>query len=275
MNQTEYRVHGVRVERFMPLTPVQGPRPIVFVHGGCHGSWSWVHFLPYFAQAGWDCHALNWFGHNGSAPHPEVGLLQRGIADVTEEIAHVAGQFEDSPVIVAHSMGALAAQKYAECHPVSALVLLTPVVPTEWVATSSIYRSTRISPGCPHHSRSHATYGSRAWKKTKPERISRNYVRSHRRPCTKQHDGRCPSTALKFRVLFWSCRVNWIILRRPQSDDPWQRSTGLITAICAAVVTTFFWSRTGERRRAWLRLGWPAKPESVRHRLYVVGSHEM
>ena len=31
MNQTEYRVHGVRVERFMPLTPVQGPRPIVFV----------------------------------------------------------------------------------------------------------------------------------------------------------------------------------------------------------------------------------------------------
>jgi hypothetical protein len=33
--------------------------------------------------------------------------------------------------------------------------------------------------------------------------------------------------------------VNWIIFRRPQSDDPWQRSTGLITAICAAVVTTF------------------------------------
>src|SRR5467141_3479049 len=90
----------------MALTPVQGRRPIVFVHGGCHGSWSWVHFPPYFAQAGWDCHALNWFGHNGSAPHPEVGLLQRGIADVTEEIAHVAGQFEESPVIVAHSMGA-------------------------------------------------------------------------------------------------------------------------------------------------------------------------
>ena len=37
VNQTEYRVHGVRVERFMPLTAVQGPRPIVFVHGGCHG----------------------------------------------------------------------------------------------------------------------------------------------------------------------------------------------------------------------------------------------
>jgi hypothetical protein len=45
MNQLKYRAHGVRVERVMPLTPVQGQRPIVFVHGGCHGSWSWVNFL--------------------------------------------------------------------------------------------------------------------------------------------------------------------------------------------------------------------------------------
>jgi pimeloyl-ACP methyl ester carboxylesterase len=131
VNQLEYRVHGVRVERVMAFTPVQGQRPIVFVHGGCHGSWSWEKFLPYFAQAGWDCHALNWFWHNGSAPHPEVGLVQRGIADVVEEIAHVATQFEEPPVLVAHSMGALAALKYAEGHPVSALVLLTPVASAE------------------------------------------------------------------------------------------------------------------------------------------------
>ena len=219
--------------------------------------------------------ALNWFGHNGSAPHPEVGILQREIADVTEEIAHVAGQFEESPVIVAHSMGALAAQKYAECHPVSALVLLTPVVPTEVGGDVIDLPIDPNQPWVPPPFEIARDLWFRAWKKTKPERISRNYVRSHRRPCTKQHDGRCPSTALKFRVLFWSCRVNWIISRRPLSDDPWQRSTGLITAICAAVVTTFFWSRTGERRRAWLRLGWPAKPESVRHSLYAVGSREM
>src|SRR5260370_11038881 len=110
VNQTEYRVHGVRVERFMPLTPVQGPTPIVFVHGGCHGSWSWVHFLPYFAQAGWDGHALNWFGHNGSAPHPEVGLLQPGIGGVTPYAAHLARQFAGSALIVAHTLGPLAAQ---------------------------------------------------------------------------------------------------------------------------------------------------------------------
>lgn len=35
------------------------------------------------------------------------------------------------PVLVAHSMGALAAQKYAEGHEVAGLVLLTPVVPAE------------------------------------------------------------------------------------------------------------------------------------------------
>lgn len=131
MNVTEYQIHGVRVERALPLTPVHGRQPIIFVHGGCHGSWSWAHFLPYFAQAGWDSHALNWFGHNGSAPHPRAGFLQRGIAEVAEEVAHVASQFEAPPIVVGHSMGGLAAQKYAECHPVSALVLLTSVVPTE------------------------------------------------------------------------------------------------------------------------------------------------
>src|SRR5260370_38111019 len=89
VNQTEYRVHGVRVERFLPLTPVQGPPPIVFVHGGGPGGWSWGPFLPHFAQAGWGCRALNGFGHNGCAPHPEVGLLQRGIAAVNDDVAHV------------------------------------------------------------------------------------------------------------------------------------------------------------------------------------------
>jgi predicted metalloprotease with PDZ domain len=48
VNQLEYRVHGVRVERKMPLTPVQGLRPIVFVHGGCHGCWSWVNKWMFF-----------------------------------------------------------------------------------------------------------------------------------------------------------------------------------------------------------------------------------
>jgi pimeloyl-ACP methyl ester carboxylesterase len=131
VNQTEYRVHGVRVERSTPLPNTHDRPPIIFVHGGCQGSWIWARFLPYFGQAGWDSHALNWFGHNGSESRTEADLIHRGIADIVEEIGHVAGQFNESPILMGHSMGALAAQKYAEAHTVSALVLLSPVAPAE------------------------------------------------------------------------------------------------------------------------------------------------
>jgi pimeloyl-ACP methyl ester carboxylesterase len=130
MTAGEYRIHGVRVEHVPPATQTSKP-PLIFIHGGCQGSWSWKNFLPFFAELGWDCHALNWYGHNGSDPHSTEPFFKRGIADVTEEIAHVAGQFDTPPILIAHSMGGLASQKYAESHSVSALVLLTPVVPAQ------------------------------------------------------------------------------------------------------------------------------------------------
>jgi len=127
MEQGEYRMSGVRVE--YARAQVTRREPLIFVHGGCGGSWHWREFMPFFAEKGWDCHALNWYSHNGSDPHPAVPFVQRGIADVTEEIARVAGQFETPPILVGHSMGGLASQKFAEAHAVSALALLTPVVP--------------------------------------------------------------------------------------------------------------------------------------------------
>jgi pimeloyl-ACP methyl ester carboxylesterase len=131
VTQAEYRINGVRVEHAPPSLQPAKPRPLIFVHGGCHGSWSWKYFLPFFAGLGWDCHALNWYSHNGSDALPTDRFVQRGIADVAEEIAHVAGQFDTPPIVIGHSMGGLASQKYAEAHPVSALVLLTPVVPAQ------------------------------------------------------------------------------------------------------------------------------------------------
>lgn len=103
----------------------------MFVHGGCHGSWAWGNFLPHFAAAGWECHALNWYGHNGSDDPPSSPLTERGIAEVVEEIGHVAAQFGVPSVIVAHSMGGLASQKFAEHNRVAALVLSASAVPQE------------------------------------------------------------------------------------------------------------------------------------------------
>ncbi|MEJ0094876.1 MAG: alpha/beta fold hydrolase [Methylocella sp.] len=131
INRSEYRIQGVRVERASPSGRPARQHPLVFVHGGCHGSWVWEHFLPYFSQAGWDCHALNWRQHNGSKELPNDQLVRRGIADVAEEIAHVAEQFEQPPILIRHSMGGLASQKYAEDQQVAALVLLASVVPAE------------------------------------------------------------------------------------------------------------------------------------------------
>lgn len=123
-----YRVNGVHVQHSGP--PVSASRPpLIFVHGGLHGSWNWHRFVPVFSQAGWECHALDWYGHHESDSLPVETFIRRSIADVTEEIGSVAERAGQVPVLLGHSMGALACLKYAEAAPVAALVLLAPVLP--------------------------------------------------------------------------------------------------------------------------------------------------
>ncbi len=41
--------------------------PILFVHGAWHGARHWdEHFLPYFAEQGFEAHALNFRNHGKS-----------------------------------------------------------------------------------------------------------------------------------------------------------------------------------------------------------------
>jgi pimeloyl-ACP methyl ester carboxylesterase len=105
--------------------------PIIFIHGGCHGSWVFEYFQSYLSEKGWETHALNWFNHNGSKPLERSTFLARGIADVATEIGIVRSPLSVAPILVAHSMGGLAALKYAEQAEVRAIVLLAPVVPVE------------------------------------------------------------------------------------------------------------------------------------------------
>jgi pimeloyl-ACP methyl ester carboxylesterase len=125
-------VEGVHVVSIRPDPPSQAKRaPIVFIHGGCHGSWAFEYFQSYFSEAGWETHALNWFNHNGSKPLELPTFLARGIADVATEIGIVRSTLSAAPILIAHSMGGLAALKYAEEAKVHAMVLLAPVVPLE------------------------------------------------------------------------------------------------------------------------------------------------
>ena len=103
---------------------------LLFVHGKWHGAWCWdEHFLPYFANHGYDCTALSLRGHAGSEGHE--GLRWYSIADYVSDVEQVASQFATPPVIIAHSMGGFITQKFLEKHPETpAAVLLTAIPPT-------------------------------------------------------------------------------------------------------------------------------------------------
>ncbi|MBM7046311.1 alpha/beta hydrolase [Rhizobium lusitanum] len=127
----DYVMDGIRIERYRQVSQPNKRGDIICVHGGGQASWAWQDTAPIYAAGGFDVHALNWLGRNGSDAIEPGELLTMSIADVVHDISKVAQQFESPPILVAHSMGALASQIYAQGHDVRALLLLTPVVPRE------------------------------------------------------------------------------------------------------------------------------------------------
>lgn len=117
-----------------PTQPTQHP-PILFVHGTWHGAWCWqAHFLPYFAQQGYGSYALSLRAHGASEGRKR--LRGKRIAQYAADVAQVAAQFDQPPIIIAHSMSTLVAQKYLERHPAPAVVLLAPVPPNGIIGTT-------------------------------------------------------------------------------------------------------------------------------------------
>jgi pimeloyl-ACP methyl ester carboxylesterase len=123
-------VDGVFIEKMASDTGPYAP-PIVFVHGGGHGSWMWEEYLTYFAATGRDCYSFSWLGHRGSRELPVDQYVARSMTDTVEELEIVAAQVGQVPVLITHSMGAIIAQKYAEKHPVPAQVHLAPAICAE------------------------------------------------------------------------------------------------------------------------------------------------
>jgi pimeloyl-ACP methyl ester carboxylesterase len=48
--------------------------PVLFLHGIFVGAWCWQHFLPDFAEHGWDAWALSFRGHGNSQANGWFGL---------------------------------------------------------------------------------------------------------------------------------------------------------------------------------------------------------
>ena len=131
-------VDGVAIGVCRPSTHVSlKSTPVILIHGGLHGSWCWRSWQTELATAGWETFALNWYNHGNSKKVDTAVFIQRSTADVAEEIGIVAAHISSTastqtpPILLAHSMGAMAAMKYAEQNPVTALVLLAPISSAE------------------------------------------------------------------------------------------------------------------------------------------------
>ena len=99
--------------------------PLLLVHGAWHGAWSWENFLPYFAENGYEVHAVSLRGHGNSEGRERIRWFstEEYVADVEQ----VVKSMSTPPVLVAHSMGGYVVQKYLEGHSAPAGVLLASI----------------------------------------------------------------------------------------------------------------------------------------------------
>lgn len=111
-----------------PAAAPAHPTPLVFVHGAYTAAWCWdEHFLPYFAEAGYDCYAVSLSGHGKS--RNRAHLDSYSIDDYVNDVAELVDKLPATPALIGHSMGGMVVQKYLERAEAEAAVLLCSVPP--------------------------------------------------------------------------------------------------------------------------------------------------
>lgn len=99
--------------------------PLLFVHGAWHGAWCWENFLPYFAEHGYEVHAISLRGHGNS--EGREGLRWYNTDGYVADLRQVMSSLNPSPVLIGHSMGGYVVQKHLETQNAPAGVLLASV----------------------------------------------------------------------------------------------------------------------------------------------------
>lgn len=104
------------------------PVPLLFVHGAFHAAWAWdEHFLDFFAERGYRAVALSLRGH-GRSP-TDTPLRKCSIADYVADVTAVVDSLPTSPVLIGHSMGGSAIQRYLQSRVAPGAVLLASAPP--------------------------------------------------------------------------------------------------------------------------------------------------
>src|ERR1051326_9150027 len=99
--------------------------PLLFIHGAWHGAWCWENFLPYFADCGYEVHALSLRGHGNSEGKENIRWYS--VNDYVADVKQVINSFKQRPALIGHSMGGYIMQKYLETQDTPAGVLLASV----------------------------------------------------------------------------------------------------------------------------------------------------
>jgi pimeloyl-ACP methyl ester carboxylesterase len=106
----------------------RGKPPILCLHGAFGGAWMWSEaFLPAAAALGRSATALSLRGHGNS--HGRESLSGARLADYGQDVLRAIDALCEPPIIVAHSLGTLLAQRLLWRRPVRAVVLLAPLPP--------------------------------------------------------------------------------------------------------------------------------------------------
>jgi pimeloyl-ACP methyl ester carboxylesterase len=116
---------GLYVESWLPERRSRR-KPLYLLHGELGGSWVWERWLLYFAQRGWEGHALNLRGHFWSE---NVDLETTSLDDYAEDALAGYDALGRPAVVVGHGLGALLALRVAEQRETCGLVLVAPALP--------------------------------------------------------------------------------------------------------------------------------------------------
>jgi pimeloyl-ACP methyl ester carboxylesterase len=108
--------------------PAQSERfgpPLLFAHGGFHGAWCWAdHFMPWFAERGFDCHAVSYRDHGESALTGQHGEWR--LKDYVDDVRWATEQLPEKPILCGHSLGGTIVQKLAAEGGYPGMILLAP-----------------------------------------------------------------------------------------------------------------------------------------------------
>ena len=133
---------GIYVETQQPERRSRKP-PLLLVHGALTGSWLWSAFGAYFAERGWEAHAMNLRGHYTS-DLAELGETR--MRDYASDIGVAVRQLGRPPIVIGWGIGALAAMLFAERNRVLGLVLLAPSPPAAALPRRPVEHELKLVP---------------------------------------------------------------------------------------------------------------------------------